>query len=133
MRGKNPAVIAGMVILGIIGITALVILFGFVLMWLWNALMPDIFGLPEITYWQAMGLCLLSKILFGGFGGGSSSKGSSSKKDKKCSDKDSKNDFSKWKLYDKFWQEEGDEAYQNYIKRKNGENDNRSGSIDEDK
>ena len=34
-------------------------------MWLWNALMPDIFGLPVITYWQAFGLEILGHILLG--------------------------------------------------------------------
>jgi hypothetical protein len=33
-------------------------------MLLWNWLMPNIFGLPEITFWQAIGLNLLSTILF---------------------------------------------------------------------
>ncbi len=36
---------------------------------LWNGLMPDIFGLPAITYWQALGLMVLSWILFGGLRG----------------------------------------------------------------
>jgi hypothetical protein len=50
-----------------------VIAFGFVTMGLWNALMPAIFGLKAITFWQALGLLVLGKILFGGFhrhGGG---------------------------------------------------------------
>ena len=33
---------------------------------LWNWLMPAIFGLPHIGFWQALGLLLLSRILFGG-------------------------------------------------------------------
>lgn len=36
---------------------------------LWNALLPHIFGLPAITFWQALGLLLLSRVLFGGLGG----------------------------------------------------------------
>lgn len=54
------------------GVVAL-FLFGFVTMHLWNWLMPEIFGLRAITFAQALGLVLLSKILFGGFhrhGGG---------------------------------------------------------------
>ena len=39
----------------------------FVVMRLWNALMPSIFGLHTIGYWQALGLLVLSKLLFGGF------------------------------------------------------------------
>src|SRR5580692_4838023 len=42
---------------------------GFVVMGLWNWLMPSLFGLKLITYWQAVGLLILSKILFGGFRG----------------------------------------------------------------
>ena len=38
-------------------------------MWLWNRLMPVIFGLHAISFWQALGLLVLSKILFGGFRG----------------------------------------------------------------
>ena len=47
-----------------------VTVFGFVVMSLWNWLMPALFGLHEITFWQALGLLILSKILFGGFRGG---------------------------------------------------------------
>lgn len=54
---------------GILGI-GLIALFGWVVMLLWNWLMPDIFGLKQITYWQAWGLMALSCILFKGFGGG---------------------------------------------------------------
>jgi hypothetical protein len=42
-------------------------LFGFVVMWLWNWLMPAVLGLHAIGYWQALGLLILSKILFSGF------------------------------------------------------------------
>ncbi|MFH1214647.1 MAG: hypothetical protein V1681_11200 [Candidatus Neomarinimicrobiota bacterium] len=38
--------------------------FGFILMLLWNWLMPMIFGLPNITFWQGWGLVLLTHILF---------------------------------------------------------------------
>ena len=43
--------------------------FSFAVMWLWNWLMPVIFGLHAISFWQALGLLVLSKILFGGFRG----------------------------------------------------------------
>lgn len=46
-----------------------VALFGFAVMKLWNWLMPALFGWHEITFWQAMGILVLSKILFGGFRG----------------------------------------------------------------
>lgn len=37
---------------------------------LWNWLIPELFGGPVITYWQMLGLIVLSKILLGGFKGG---------------------------------------------------------------
>ncbi|WP_423146389.1 hypothetical protein [Rubrolithibacter danxiaensis] len=43
-------------------------LIGIVVMLLWNALLPAVFGLSTITFWQALGLFILCKLLFG-FGG----------------------------------------------------------------
>ena len=37
---------------------------GFLVMLLWNWLMPDIFGLKVITYWQGFGIAFLCSILF---------------------------------------------------------------------
>ena len=39
----------------------------FVVMSLWNALLPEIFATKTISFWQALGLLVLSKLLFGGF------------------------------------------------------------------
>jgi len=44
-------------------------LFGLIVMLLWNWLMPAIFGLTVITFWQALGLLILSWILLGGIRG----------------------------------------------------------------
>jgi hypothetical protein len=43
--------------------------FSFVVMSLWNWLLPALFGVARITYSQALGILVLSKILFGGFRG----------------------------------------------------------------
>lgn len=43
-------------------------LVGWVVMTLWNALLPSILGVSTISWVQALGLLLLSRILFGGFG-----------------------------------------------------------------
>lgn len=40
------------------------LLFGLPTMWLWDWLMPTIFGLKTITFWQACGINLLCGILF---------------------------------------------------------------------
>ena len=42
---------------------------GFVVMLLWNALLPALFGSPALSYFQAVGLLILSRILVGGFRG----------------------------------------------------------------
>lgn len=56
--------IAGIVLLVIAAGTG----FSFAVMLLWNALMPSIFGLGIISFWQALGLLVLSRLLFGGHG-----------------------------------------------------------------
>lgn len=54
-----------------------VLVFGFVVMSLWNNILPAVTGVKAITFLQALGILVLSKILFGGFGGrGSGWKGS---------------------------------------------------------
>lgn len=53
------------VLIGLVAIAG----FGAVVMLLWNALVPSIFGLAAISFWQALGLLALIRILFGGIGG----------------------------------------------------------------
>ncbi len=60
-----------------LGIAAFVSLAGLAVMSLWNCLLPEILGVTTITFWQAVGIFILCKILFGfgrgggrGFGGG---------------------------------------------------------------
>jgi hypothetical protein len=49
--------------------TAFIMLFTFIVMSLWNAILPDVLGVKVISFWQALGILILSKILFSGFGG----------------------------------------------------------------
>jgi hypothetical protein len=57
MKANDILLIVGVMIL-------MVLLFGGPLMILWNWLMPTIFNLPIISFWQACGLQLLATILF---------------------------------------------------------------------
>ena len=68
MKTKNCFKYAGFGVLGVAGL----ILFTFVVMWLWNWLVPELFNGPVLGYWQTLGLLVLSKILFSGIGGKSS-------------------------------------------------------------
>ena len=57
-----PLAILGMAIFAWIG--------GEIVMRLWNWLAPALFGFRQVTFWQALGLLALCRILFGGFGMG---------------------------------------------------------------
>jgi len=61
--------IAGMVVLGVIAAGLFALAFGWLVMILWNWLMPTIFHLGEIGYWQAFGIVILAKLIFGGVNG----------------------------------------------------------------
>ena len=54
--------------LAMLGMVLFVFIGGEIVRQLWNWLLPTLFGLPEITFWQALGLLVLCRILFGGFG-----------------------------------------------------------------
>jgi hypothetical protein len=54
--------------LAILGILLFCAIGGEVVRLLWNWLMPPLFGWREITFWQALGLLALCRILFGGHG-----------------------------------------------------------------
>lgn len=106
-----------------IAIIAFMFLFGYITMRLWNWLMPEIFGLTTLTYWQAFGILVLAKIFFGGFGDHSSKKEKkkSGKRYRFNSDICNGNDLSNWKYYDSFWKEEGEKAFNNYVNRQKEE------------
>ena len=55
-----PLAILGMLVFTAIG--------GEVVLQLWNWLLPPLFGWRQITFWQALGILALCRILFGGFG-----------------------------------------------------------------
>ncbi len=55
-----PAAILGMALFVFIG--------GEIVLHLWNWLLPELFGWREISFWQALGILALCRILFGGFG-----------------------------------------------------------------
>ena len=123
-RGSNVLRIIGMTIVGVAFAVVFAFLFGLLVMVLWNWLMPMLFGLKEITYWQAFGIVLLAKLLFGGFG--HHSKDSSNHFHRKFHER--WNDSLKgekvdegmidgWKYYKQYWRDEGKKAFEDYIHR----------------
>ena len=89
MKAKTGFKYAGFGVLGV----AAVFGFTYVVMLLWNALVPELFNGPIVSYWQTMGLLVLSKIIFSGIGGGKGDK-SGHPRSHRCED-----DFprSKWR------------------------------------
>ncbi|MGD0669423.1 MAG: hypothetical protein ABSB23_17835 [Bryobacteraceae bacterium] len=55
--------------LAILAMLLFIAIGGEVVLQLWNWLLPPIFGWRQITFWQALGMLALCRILFGGFGG----------------------------------------------------------------
>jgi len=55
--------------LAIIGLAVFVAIGGELVRLLWNWLLPTLFEWPRISFWQALGLLALCRILFGGIGG----------------------------------------------------------------
>ena len=62
--------------LAIVGMAVFIAVGGTIVLLLWNWLLPPLFGWREITFWQALGLLALCRVLFGGLGcrGGSHSR-----------------------------------------------------------
>ena len=143
---RRPLKIAGMIIGGILVAGLMAFLFGWVIMLLWNWLMPTIFGLTTITYWQGFGIFFFAKLIFG-FGGDHSSDSGKSKKKKskegtirgeigKEIKKEFKKEFEKEyekefkkevkkdfnasydDKYENWWSSEGKSAFDEYMKNK---------------
>lgn len=139
-KAKKVFKVIGMVLGGIILAGLFALGFGLLLRELWNALMPAVFGLGAITYWQAVGLFVLAKLLFSGLGG-HGNRGNHGKKGKKSCGSELKKEFGKefkkefkkefakecgdasasggekMRQYGEFWKSEGKQAFTEWLGR----------------
>jgi hypothetical protein len=107
----KPLRVAGYIVLGLLAVAVMGVVFGYGIMLLWNWLMPKLFNLGTITYWQAIGIFILAKLIFGfSMGGGS-------KNDKKDGEKTSSGKGC-WTEYDAWWEKEGKAAFEKYGEEK---------------
>ena len=125
----SKGIISQLVHMGFAGLFALV--FGYVVKWVWNMLMPALFGFNEITFWQAFGIVILAKLLFGGFSPHRHDRGY--RYDRLPHDwrfpwnrfrdhrQDLKSNYRNWKYYHGFWHDEGQAAFEAYVDRKKRE------------
>jgi hypothetical protein len=114
--------IASRVVFGIFAAAIFALVFGLLVMLLWNWLMPLIFGLPEITYWQAFGIVILVKLIFGALG---KSGNHWHRKydyhyewDEHAGEEESYYGPGKWRYYRDFWKREGKKAFEDYVNRR---------------
>jgi hypothetical protein len=66
-RRKKFILLSPLFVAGFLGFVALG---GVIVQQLWNWLLPPLFGWREVTFWQALGVLALCRILFGRWGGG---------------------------------------------------------------
>jgi len=118
-RGFKVLRIAGWVILGLAFAVVFALVFGLLVKALWNWLMPALFGLGTITYWQAFGIVILAKLLFGGFGphGRNHREPFHRKFQDRWSDFKGSHEEKDWKYYRDFWRDEGKEAFEAYVRK----------------
>lgn len=126
--------IVGLTIGGIVMAGLFALVFGYVFMLLWNWLMPMLFGLKAITYWQGFGLVILAKIIFGGIGGhhGHKRHGHFRHGMHKWAghypndDWAPKGSYKNWKYYERYWHEEGKSAFEAYLDKIQKENEGKN-------
>jgi uncharacterized membrane protein YraQ (UPF0718 family) len=115
------------IIFGLIVAVFLGFVLGFVIQQLWNWLMPGIFNLKEITYWQAVGIFILARIILGSFSSNVSQDGANEKKKRiACEEEkaDIRKEWGSWKYYDEWWDQEGKKAFESYVSEKQEESGN---------
>jgi hypothetical protein len=116
--------IVGLVILGVLAAVIFALAFGWFVMLLWNWLMPVIFGLGAISYWQAFGLVVLAKLIFGAVGGGRHLHGP--RRDWKHGEwgpsrrdwRQGRSGAERWHHWREFWEQEGREAFDRFLERR---------------
>jgi hypothetical protein len=100
---------------GLTGAIVFGLLFGLLIQFLWNATLTEMFDLPALSFWQAVGLFILAKLFFG-FGAGSG--GSPRKRKKSRVERQSRSNsedvatLADDETFKKFWQDEGKASYE---------------------
>lgn len=87
------------------------LLFGWVVMVAWNAVVPDLLAMPALTYWQAFAMLVLTRVLVGSF-----NHGSHGHKTRPCAPSRSSS-ASDATLYAAWWEKEGKPAFEAHAAR----------------
>jgi hypothetical protein len=129
-HGVKALRIVGLTFAGVGFAVLFAFLFGLVVKVLWNWLMPAIFGLGTITFWQAFGIVLLAKLLFGSFAHSHRDhdgrfehhfqdrfKRFARDEEAREGDVPLPGNGRKWRHFRQYWQEEGRAAFESYVQR----------------
>ncbi|HYE25065.1 MAG TPA: hypothetical protein VEG32_07685 [Clostridia bacterium] len=88
-------------VFGLLLAGSLALIFGAVVMWLWNGVMPKVLPAREITYWQSVSLLVLTRVLVGGLGHGRH--GHTRRPHGQA-----------WRQYDEWWREVGQHSFREF-------------------
>lgn len=130
LTAGNLARIIGWVFAGIVLACFFALIFGFLVKWLWGVTLTPLFNLPQPSYWQAVGLIILGKLLFGGIGHPRKDPNHSFRhkvwydrfhgypgKSRSSSDQKT-SDIEQGEDYREFWEREGKKAFADYLSRR---------------
>jgi hypothetical protein len=90
-------------VFGVAVATLIAVVFGYLVMLLWNGVLPHVTAARPISYWQAVELLLLTRILVGGLKGHGG-----------CHRHRHRNGGKSWHQYDRWWKQVGRESFEDF-------------------
>jgi hypothetical protein len=121
-------------LMGTVGFALFALIFGWVIMVLWNALIPQLFGFVTLTFWQSVGLALLARLLFGtSHMGHRHWRHRHWHKGHGCCNSDHKGHevhghshkhgdcgcgSGRWQYYEQYWEEVGEKSFKDYVDKR---------------
>lgn len=121
-RYPRPVRFVMMAAAGIVFASLFVMIVGGATQWLWNWVIPSITTLPAVTFWQAVAILVLARLLVGRFSGGHGMHGHRrfGRHHRHHHAHDDANAYEAW------WREEGEADFRYYLSRKRAEREGKN-------
>lgn len=113
--------LVGWAVFGVMAAGFFALVFAVFVKLLWNWLMPGLFGLAAVSFWQAFGLVLLARLLVGGWRHGSHHPDRWIRKTKPAAGDLPREIRENLEAHRGYWEEEGKAAFESYLQRKGRE------------
>lgn len=117
-KERRAQKIALWTVVGLAGAVVFGLLFGFLIQFLWNATLAEMFDIPKLSFWQAIGLFVLAKLFFGFGAGGSGSsrrrKGKRRQDRELVAESEDVTELADDETFKRFWREEGKASYESF-------------------